>query len=325
MERAKDLIWRAKEAGANCAKFQHFLADKIVSAVGFSGPAGRMSHQVGWKGSVVEVYDQYHTRREWTASLVETCEQADIHFMTTPYDFDAIDAFADIIPAYKIGSGDITFHAALERIAKIGNPVILATGASTMEETIEAAELILSHNRQLCLLQCNTNYTGNLENFASVNLNVLRTFAIRWPNLVLGLSDHTPGHSAVLGAIALGARVIEKHFTDDNSRVGPDHAFALNPTTWRAMVDAARELELALGDGAKRVETNEMETVVIQRRALRVIDDIPAGAVITEGHLEALRPCPHDACPPNRMNKVVGRVLANGKKRGEALLWTDIC
>ncbi|MEM1274333.1 MAG: N-acetylneuraminate synthase family protein [Pseudomonadota bacterium] len=322
--RAQDLIWKAKEAGADCAKFQHFLANKIVSSVGFSGMAGQVSHQASWRKSVVEVYDQYHTRRDWTQTLVETCKAAGIDFMTTPYDFEAIDAFADIIPAYKIGSGDITFHAAVERIAKIGKPVLLATGASDMEETIEAAELVLEHNPQLCLLQCNTNYTGSLDNFAAVNLNVLRAFALKWPGLVLGLSDHTPGHSAVVGAVALGARVIEKHFTDDNSREGPDHSFALNPITWLAMVDATREVELALGDGVKRVEANEHETVIIQRRALRATRDLEAGEVLTETDLEALRPCPNGACPPSRQSQVVGRALTTARKVGEAILWTDL-
>lgn len=324
LNRAKDLIWKAKEAGADCAKFQHFVADKIVSAVGFSGMAAQVSHQAKWRKSVVEVYDQYHTRRAWTETLVDTCKLAGIDFMTTPYDFDAIDAFADIVPAFKIGSGDITFHAAVERIACIGKPVLLATGASDMAETIEAADLVLRHNRQLCLLQCNTNYTGSIENFACVNLHVLKAFALRWPGLVLGLSDHTPGHSAVLGAVAFGARIIEKHFTDDNSREGPDHSFALNPITWRAMVEATRELELALGDGVKRVESNEVDTVVVQRRALRAKSTLPIGTVLTDAHLDALRPCPPDACPPSRLSRVVGRRLIVERKAGEAILWSDL-
>lgn len=324
LERAKELIWKAKEAGADCAKFQHFLADKIVSAVGFADMAGQVSHQAGWRKSVVEVYDQYHTRRDWTEVLVDTCAAAGIDFMTTPYDFEAVDSFAGIVPAYKIGSGDITFHAAVERIARIGKPVLLATGASNMAETIEAAELVLRYNRQLCILQCNTNYTGNLENFASVNLNVLRAFALRWPGMVLGLSDHTPGHSAVIGAVALGARVIEKHFTDDNSREGPDHAFALNPITWRAMVDATREVELALGDGVKRIEANEVETVVIQRRALRATRDLAPGTVLSEVDLEALRPCPPGACPPSQTSQVIGQKMVTARKAGEAILWSDL-
>ena len=193
-----------------------------------------------------------------------------------------------------------------------------------MDEVEEAVNLILEHNSDLCLMQCNTNYTGSLENFKCVNLRVLEQFAQRWPGMVLGFSDHTPGHSAVLGAVAMGARVVEKHFTDDNDRVGPDHSFALNPVTWRAMVDATRELEAALGDGLKRVEANEQETVVIQRRALRMKEDVPKGTVLGEAHLEALRPCPEGAVPPSRLDEVLGKRLKNDKTRGRELMWTDI-
>lgn len=324
LERAKDLIWASKEAGADCAKFQHFKAESIVSSVGFQKMTGNMSHQASWEKPVDEIYDQFHTRRSWTASLVETCKKADIAFMTTPYDFEAIDAFENIVPAFKVGSGDITFHAAIERMAKAGKPVLLATGASDMSEVIAATELILKHNPNICLMQCNTNYTGSLDNFAAVNLNVLRSFALRWPNMVLGLSDHTPGHTAVIGAVALGARVIEKHFTDDNERVGPDHSFALNPITWRAMVDATRELESAMGDGVKRVEGNEQDTLIIQRRCLRAVGEVASGTVLTQEHLQALRPCPKDAIAPSETTNVLGKILQVAKSDQDEILWTDL-
>ncbi len=123
-------------------------------------------------------------------------------------------------------------------------------------------------------MQCNTNYTGSKENFKYVNLNVLKTYAAMYPDLILGLSDHTPGHAAVLGAVALGARVVEKHFTDDNLREGPDHAFALDPIAWADMVENTRQLEMALGSADKSVAENEQETVVLQRRCLRAAVDI---------------------------------------------------
>jgi sialic acid synthase SpsE len=324
LQRAKDLIWLAKESGADCAKFQHFIADRIVSDVGFSAGVGQVSHQATWKKSVAEVYDQYHTRREWTDELVETCRRADIEFMTTPYDIDAVRLFSEIVPAYKIGSGDITFAALIREIARQGKPVLLATGAATMEEVEAAVELILAENPALCLMQCNTNYTGSKDNFSYVNLRVLQSFAARWPGLPLGFSDHTPGHSAVLGAVSLGARVVEKHFTDDNGREGPDHSFALNPVTWRAMVQATRELEDALGDGIKKIEGNEHETVVIQRRSLRLATAVTPGTVIGEEHLQALRPCPEGAVPPSRIGDVLGRVIKTGKDRGRELMWTDL-
>ena len=128
-------------------------------------------------------------------------------------------------------------------------------------------ETLLKNNREICLLQCNTNYTGSLENFKYINLNVIKSFSLMYPGIPLGLSDHTPGHTTVLGAIALGARVIEKHFTDDCSRIGPDHSFAMDPSTWVAMVEASREMEYALGDGVKRVELNEIETAEFKDEA----------------------------------------------------------
>ena len=122
-------------------------------------------------------------------------------------------------------------------------------------------------NKQLCIMQCNTNYTAENDNFNYLNLNVLKAYKKKFPGIVLGLSDHTPGHSSVLGAIALGARMVEKHFTDNNNRIGPDHKFSMNPSSWKEMVDRSRELESSLGDGNKKVERNELETVVLQKKS----------------------------------------------------------
>jgi len=322
--RARELIWRAKEAGADCAKFQHFLAGKIVSGPGFDELGAQVAHQSGWKKSVVEVYDQYHTRRDWTCALVETCRAAQIDYMTTPYDAEALESQLPHVPAVKIGSGDITFDALVAQAASSGKPVLLATGAADMADVEHAADLVLGRTRQLVLMQCNTNYSGSQENFRSVNLRVLQSFALHWPGMVLGFSDHTPGHAAVLGAVTLGARVIEKHFTDDNAREGPDHGFAMNPRTWREMVDAVHQLEAALGDGVKRIEANEHETIVVQRRALRLVRELPAGHRITPADLEALRPCPEGAVDPRRLDSVVGRSLKAAKAAGDALRWTDL-
>ena len=133
IERAKDLIYLAKEAGADCAKFQHFKADKIVSSIGFESlENSKMSHQASWKKSVAEIYDQYHTRRSWNEVLTETCKQADIEFMTTPYDEEAMLGLIGRVNAIKIGSGDITYHPFLRALARMNLPLLLATGASTL-------------------------------------------------------------------------------------------------------------------------------------------------------------------------------------------------
>ncbi|MCL6705560.1 N-acetylneuraminate synthase family protein [Pseudomonas sp. R2.Fl] len=323
-QRAKDLVHLAKEAGADCAKFQHFLAKKIVSQKGFDTLGTNMAHQSSWKKSVVEIYDQYHFQRDWTLPLAELCSEVEIDFMTTPYDFEAVDQVLNLVPAFKIGSGDITWHEFIRAVSATRKPVLLATGAATMEDVEQAVDAALSQTKDLVLMQCNTNYTGSLENFRFVNLKVLQAFALRWPGMILGLSDHTPGHSAVVGAVALGARVIEKHFTDDNSREGPDHGFALNPRTWRDMVDATRELEYALGTGVKIVEGNEKETVVVQRRAIRLTGQLPAGSVIKKSDIECLRPCPPDAIDPRHLDEVVGKTLKVTKEHGEHLRWGDL-
>jgi N-acetylneuraminate synthase len=235
-----------------------------------------------------------------------------------------VDIVDPYVPAYKIGSGDITWPQYIRYIAGKGKPTIIACGAATMDDTVRAVEACLSVNRDTILLQCNTNYTGNLENFRHVQLNVLKSLQERFPTMILGLSDHTPGHAAVLGAVALGGRVIEKHFTDDNNRDGPDHKFALNPATWRDMVDRTRELELALGSGVKRIEENELDTVIVQRRSIRAARDLPAGTLLAEGDLVALRPCPRDGIPPYEMNALIGRKLALAVRSGDHLRWEQI-
>ncbi|MBW7474979.1 N-acetylneuraminate synthase family protein [Paenibacillus oenotherae] len=322
IERAKELIWIAKEAGADAVKFQHFKASKIVSDVGFRNM--KVSHQASWTKSVYEVYQQYECNRDWTEELVQTSNKAQIEFMTTPYDTEAIELLEPYIPAFKIGSGDITWISFIEQIAKINKPVLIATGASTQEDVDRAVEAIRKWNNQIILMQCNTNYTGSLENMKYVNLNVLRLYADKYPDVILGLSDHTPGHATVLGAIALGARVIEKHLTDDNNRIGPDHAFSMNPVTWRDMVERSRELEAALGDGIKRIEPNESETAVVQRRCLRLTRDMQSGEILQMSDLEELRPAPIQSFPPYKLVEVLGKRVLSAKKQGDELLVSDV-
>ncbi len=323
LDRAVELIAAAAEAGADAAKFQHFRAEHIVSREGFdAGP--QLSHQSKWKQSVFEVYQSASVPWEWTGALKKACDDAGIHFFSSPYDMPAVDMLEEHVPAFKIGSGDITWTAMLEHIAGKGKPVLLATGASDIGEVQRAVDAIVAINRDLLLMQCNTNYTGSLENFRYVKLNVLRTFASMYPGLVLGLSDHTPGHSAVLGAVTLGARAIEKHFTDDRKRDGPDHPFSLAPAAWREMVDRTRELEYAMGDGNKVVEPNERDTVVIQRRSLRATRDLRTGETIEPDDLEALRPAPRDAIFPFDIGRVIGRKLTRDISKGDYPKWTDV-
>jgi N-acetylneuraminate synthase len=324
LQRAKDLIYLCAEAGADAAKFQHFTAGTIVSDQGFKTLGGQQSHQSKWKKSVFDVYQDASIDQDWTPILKETCNKAGITFLTSPYSYELVDKVDDFLSAYKIGSGDITWLGIVDYIASKKKPVLLATGASTLDEVDMAMSTLLHRTDEIVLMQCNTNYTASLENFKYINLNVLKEYRRKYPDTILGLSDHTPGHATVLGAVTLGARVIEKHFTDDVSREGPDHKFSMDFNTWKDMVDRTRELENSLGLETKKVEDNELETVVLQRRSIRAKKDLMIGDRVNEKDLEFLRPCPDGALPPYELKKVLDKVLVENIKSGDYIKWTNL-
>jgi N-acetylneuraminate synthase len=324
LERALRLIELAAESGANAAKFQNFKAETIVSDQGFRDLGKKLTHQANWKKDVFEVYKDAELPIEWTDALISKCLECKIDYFTAPYDLDFIDYFEDKMPFYKIGSGDITWQESLLRIKDKNKPVLLATGASSIDEVKKAMEIFLNHKSQVVIMQCNTNYTGEVNNFKYLNLNVLNQYKEIFPTAILGLSDHSPGHVAVLGAVSLGARVIEKHFTDDVKRSGPDHGFSLDPVTWSAMVSDVRILEECLGDGIKKVEENEVESRVVQRRSLRYARNIDRGMIIKPEDLVSLRPCPIDALEPFELINIIGTRLNKSVLKHQLVSEKDI-
>ena len=324
LDRAKMLVRLSKEAGADAAKFQNFRAPEIVSDYGFKAMGEQVSHQSTWKKSVFEVYQDASIPFEWTPILKEECDRQGIDYFSSPYDFAAVDMLNPYIPAYKVGSGDVTWIEILEHMARKGKPIILSTGASDIGDVQRAMHTIQAINPQIVLMQCNTNYTASLKNFDHIHLRVLETYRVMFPDVILGLSDHTCGHATVLGAVALGARVIEKHFTDDNSRTGPDHPFSMTPDTWRDMVNRARELERALGSPDKRVGDNERETVIVQRRCLRAARDIPAGETFVREMIDVLRPASPGAIQPFEIDSVIGLRALIDYPKGKELRWIDL-
>lgn len=324
IERAKLLIELAKNSGADAVKFQHHDVKKYVSDYGFKKLGGKFSHQSKWEKSIFEVYKDAEVPRSWTNELKEYCDKLDITFFTTPYDLDTVDYIDSFVPAFKIGSGDIAWHAMLKKIAQTNKPILFATGASTLQEVINAVNILTSINKNVILMQCNTNYTGKEENFKYINLNVLKTYKTLFPNLILGLSDHTHGGITVLGSVALGAKVIEKHFTDDTTRKGPDHPFSMDPISWEKMVNDTRLLENAMGSSLKKVEDNEMETLVLQRRSIRLIVKKKENEVLNFEDIQFQRPCPNDAISVNDINKIIGKKLTRSKDNGDYLRKEDI-
>jgi N-acetylneuraminate synthase len=324
LQRAKLLIRLAKQAGADAAKFQNFRAPKIVSDYGFRHLGGQVSHQAAWKKSVFQVYEQASIPFEWTTILKEECDQVGIDFFSAPYDFEAIDMLDPYVLMYKAGSGEIDWIEALERMASKGKPFFVATGASSIGDVQRAVHAILKINPQLVLMQCNTNYTASPSNYDHLHLNVLKTYAAMFPGVILGLSDHTHANAPVLGAVTLGARVIERHFTDSNDREGPDHKFAMNPERWANMVEETRFLERSLGSSDKFIAGNEKETAIIQRRCLRAARDILAGETMTRTMIDVLRPATPGAIKPAEIEAVLGTRALHDLPSGKELRWTDL-
>ena len=324
LQRAKHLMTLAKEAGADCAKFQHFRAEHIVSDYGFRALGSQQSHQATWQKSVFEVYQDASLPWAWTAELAKHAKDIDIEFMSAPYDLEAVDHLDPFVNAFKVGSGDVNWIEELKYIAGKGKPVVLATGAASLEDVGRAMSLLTAANVAIVLMQCNTNYEGSIENVRHVNLRVISQYQELFPNVTLGLSDHTPGHVTVLGAVALGARAVEKHFTDDTSRMGPDHGFSMDPVTWKKMVDDTRMLEMALGNGTKAIEDNEQQTIVLQRRCVRAARDLQAGTTLTREDLVVLRPAPVDAFPAHQVTDLIDKKLKNDINAGQDLRPADI-
>jgi sialic acid synthase SpsE len=312
LDRAKELASLAKDCGADAAKFQSFSAEKIVRAEGFAKPEG---FQAGWSKSVWEVYKDAEFPPEWHGELKEHCEKIGIDFFSSPYDSDALRLLEDLgVPAHKVGSGELNNLAFLREVAATGKPIVLATGASSFSEVARAVEEVRGQGcEELVLLQCITNYPSRFE---SAELLAMARMGDAF-DVPVGYSDHTPGYLVPVGAVALGACMIEKHFTDDCSRSGPDHPFAMDPDSFRTMVEQVRLMEAALGTGEKRVMPEEKRTRVLQRRGVWVVKDLTAGSRLARDDLALLRPA--TGLPPEALEWVVGRTVARDVPAGTPL------
>lgn len=359
LEKAKELVHACAESGVDAVKMQNFEASTIVSEFGFQTLSDVRTHQSEWRDSVFDSYDAASIPLEWTTELQDLCQSLGLHYLTSPYSIELVRAVKPYVCAFKLGSGDITWHRELAEMCAQGKPVLLATGATTMDEVEMAMAVALAGTSDVVLMQCNTEYTAKIDEprderlrrFRHINLRVLETYGRRWPNIVLGLSDHTHGPLTVLGAVGLfDCSVVEKHFTLDNTLDGQDHAFSMNPEAWTAMVRTTAELRgelhsgmtmderlrltaevvddpealnLAIGDGVKRLEENEVNTVIVQRRAVRATRRLVAGTTLEMADLCVLRPCPTDALPPYRIHEIVGRNLKRDVPRGDYIRAED--
>ncbi|MBI4101484.1 MAG: N-acetylneuraminate synthase family protein [Candidatus Nealsonbacteria bacterium] len=320
LEKAKKLALAAKEAGADVVKFQSFLAEKIVSGPSFAKMKLKGVHG-SWNRPIEEVFKEAEFPREWHQELADYCKSIGVAFSSAAYDFEGVDLLEKIgVDFYKIGSGEITWPEMLEHVAKKGKPMILATGDSTLAEVDEAVRIIeATGNNQLILLQCITNYPSKIE---SANINVLKTYQQAFPEIITGYSDHSPGDVVVLGSLALGGKVFEKHFTLSKKDKGPDHPHSMEPQDFKQMVERARQLEKALGSSKKEVVEEEAETVIVQRRSLHVNRPIKKGEIIKKEDIVELRPAV--GVLPKYKNLVVGKKAKVDIGSREAIYWENI-
>ena len=302
--RAKELIVSAAKAGVDAVKFQTYKAGRLVTKT-----APRFWEWEGEENPNGTQYDSYSTMDqlplEVYPELVKTCEENGVEFMSTPFDDDSADFLIKLgMKAMKVASSDLTDLPFLKRVAKSGLPIFLSTGASTYEEIDEAVRTIEAEgNKQIVIMQCTLHYPTE---FKDANLRVIPTFAKMYPDYLTGLSDHTPGINIPPAAVALGARVIEKHYTTDkNLPLSPDHHLSVDPPEMAQMVTAIRQVEAALGDSRKYVLEAESVTYKYDKRSLTSTRDIKAGTVITANMLTRKRP--GTGIRPKYLDIIIGR------------------
>jgi sialic acid synthase SpsE len=333
---AKKLIDEAKKAGVDAVKFQTFQAEKIVTPD--AKQAEYQIKNIGKKESQYTMLKRLELSYSDFQKLKEYCDQKGIIFLSTPHSSkEDVDLVAQLCPAIKVGSGDLTNLPILKYIASKNLPIILSTGMADLEETKEAVELILPFNKQLILLHCTTNYPTPLK---EVNLRAMLTLEKEF-NLIIGYSDHTEGIKVSLAAVVLGASIIEKHFTLDKNLAGPDHKASLEPQELKSLVNGIRDIEKrlaqgkkpddlikeldveeTLGNGIKKPNPSEIEVAKIARKSLVAAIDISAGTKITETMISIKRP--GIGILPKYLDQIIGKKSVQEIRKDELIDWKKI-
>ncbi|HHE04901.1 MAG TPA: N-acetylneuraminate synthase [candidate division WOR-3 bacterium] len=314
---AYKLVDAAKEAGADAVKFQTFKAENVVSKI--AEKAEYQRETTNSEESQYEMIKKLELSFEDFVKIKDYCDKKGIIFLSTPFDYESVDFLENFVPVYKIGSGEITNLPFLEYIAKKGKPIILSTGMSTLGEVEEAVKTIINVNSSLplVLLHCVSSYPAKYED---VNLKVMLTLKEAF-ELPVGYSDHTLGIEIPIAAVALGAKIIEKHFTLDRGLPGPDHKASLEPDELKKMVKAIRNVEKALGSGVKKPAQSELKVMKVARRSIVAAGDIRAGEVVKESDIFIKRP--GTGIPPKFKEIIIGMRLTRDVKKDNPFNWED--
>ena len=317
---AKKLVEVAAAAGADYVKFQTFKAEKLVSKNAMK--ADYQQATTGAEEKQWEMLKRLELSEEDHHALLRHCQEHHIKFLSTAFDPDSIQFLNSLgIDLFKVPSGELTNWPYLRTIARQGKPVILSTGMATVGEIEKAIDVLEEEGvlrQQITVLHCNTEYPTPMQD---VNLLAMQSIAQAF-GVAVGYSDHTAGIEVPIAAVALGASVIEKHFTLDRTLPGPDHLASLEPGELQAMVQAIRNIEQALGDGIKRPSPSELKNKPIARKSIHLNQDVAAGSVLTEEHLVMKRP--GDGLPAEFIPMLLGRPLKKALEADTKLQLEDL-
>ena len=319
---AIDLIEAAAQAGADYVKFQTFYTEKLVSSSAQKA-AYQKRNFLGEEEGQFQMLKKLEIPEDWYSKLIQKCSEENIGFLSTAFDNKSIDFLDSLdLPLFKIPSGELTNLFYLKHIAAKGKPVILSTGMGSINEINDAVKLLCEGGitkDQITILHCNTEYPTP---FKDVNLHAMKHIGDTF-NVKYGYSDHTSGIEVAIAAAALGASVIEKHFTMNRQLPGPDHKASLEPNELREMIRSIRNIEEALsGSGIKEPTQSEIPNIPVARKSLHLSCDISCGEKLRIEHFEALRP--GDGISAMELKHVVGKSAKRDMKQGTKILWGDI-
>ncbi|WP_069650359.1 N-acetylneuraminate synthase [Caloranaerobacter ferrireducens] len=315
---AKKLVDAAADAKVDAIKFQTFRADKLVTKK--AEKAEYQKQNTKTNESQYEMLKKLELTYEDHLELYNYCEKKGIMFISTPFDIDSVDLLEKLgVKMYKLGSGDLTNKPLLKYVASKNKPIILSTGMASLAEVEEAVKWIQQEgNNQIILLHCTSNYPTS---YKDVNLKAMETMRQAF-KLPVGYSDHTIGIEVSIAAVAMGACVIEKHFTLDKEMKGPDHRASLEPEELKQMVSSIRNIELSMGDGIKRCTPNEENVKKVARKSIVAVKYIEKGEVITEDKIAIKRP--EYGIKPKYIDEIIGYKAVQSIKEDTPITWNMI-
>ena len=318
LEKAKELFRAAKEAGVDAVKLQKRDNRRLFTRALYESP---YDNENSFGATYGEHREALELDRDAFRELRDLAVELDLVFFATAFDEASADVLEELdLPAYKIASGDLRNTPLLRHVAAFGKPMVLSTGGATLEDVDRAVEVVLPINPRLCVLQCTAAYPASVE---ELELGVITSFRDRYPDVVVGLSDHQDGIAMALVAYMLGARVIEKHFTLSHAAKGTDHAFSLLPEGMRKLVRDIRRIPAAIGDGVKRPHPSEEKPLQKMGKQLVAARELPAGHVLLAGDLVARSPA-DGGLAPYWLDDLVGQALTRALAPDEAVRMEDV-